>query len=86
MEELIGAIDAVEAGPTVEEECHLQKASFTYGDQFSGLPLGSEVDGRCCQGRVEHHVGVASQPGSAGKLSERTWAERHRHKMDLHKK
>ena len=47
MEEVIGAIDSIEAGPTVEEECLAQKLADEPGqvsyDEVTGLPLDPKL-------------------------------------------
>ena len=58
--ETTGSVDIVETGPTVEEECPVQKNAYesrqAYHDEASGSPLEPKTGGRCCQGRVDVHA------------------------------
>ena len=60
LEDVIGATDSAEAGPTVEEECPVHKLArepeqVSY-DEVTGLPLAPQAGGGRHQGRVDVHA------------------------------
>ena len=60
LEEITGALDDGEAGPTVEEECPAQRNDHGSGqpvhDEATGLQLDSQKCGFRHQGRVDIHA------------------------------
>ena len=83
-EAITGAIDAVEAVPTVEEECQAQKAAYAYGEAYDDWLVGLPLDPKMVDDAVKEVATVANLPRSAREVCERIWAESHLLKMGPH--
>ena len=66
LEEIIGAVGAVEAGPTVEEECPAQRHAYESGqghyDESTGLPLDLQMVADAVKEELLTNKGDAATP------------------------
>ena len=88
LEEVTGDIDSTSAGPTVEEECLVQKLASEPGqvsyEEVTGWPLDPKLVADAIKEELMFMRKLQVYHGNSCELSGQVWVEGHRNTMGLH--